>query len=72
MSSLPKNIEDELQFFLKLLIPNVILLRCLHGEEQHLRGNLDQNIKATPFVQVKVEIKQGQGSISRFGLGLDA
>jgi hypothetical protein len=51
------------------------LLRCLHvehGEEQHLRENLDLNVKATPFVHVKIKIEQGQGSISRFGLGLDA
>jgi hypothetical protein len=75
MSSLPKHIEGELRFFLELLVCNVILLRCLHvehGEEQQLKGNLDLNVKATPFVHVKVEIGQGQGLVSRFGLGLDA
>ncbi len=56
-----------MQFFLELLVPSVILLRCLyveHGEEQHLTWNLDLNVKATPFVHVKVEIEQGQGSVS--------
>jgi len=69
MSSLPKHIEDELQYFLELLVPNAILLTCLHvehGEEQHLSGNSDLNVKATPFIHVKVKIEQG----SRSGLGL--
>jgi hypothetical protein len=73
MSSLPKHIEDELQSFLKLLVPNAILLKCIHvehGEEQHLRGNSNLNVETTPLAHVKVEIEQGQGS--KLGLGLNA
>jgi hypothetical protein len=32
MSCLPKHIEDQLQSFLELLVPNPILLKCLHVE----------------------------------------
>jgi hypothetical protein len=74
MSSLPKHIEDELQFFLELLVPNAILLRCLHvehGEEQHLSGNSKMNVEATPFLHVKVKIKQGQGLGLKLGLNLE-
>jgi hypothetical protein len=59
MSSLPKHTKDELQSILELLIPNAILLSCLHvehGEEQHLKSNLDMSVEATPFVHVKVNI----------------
>jgi hypothetical protein len=51
------------------------LLRCLHvkhGEEQHLKGHLDLNVKVTPSIHVKVKIEQGQGSRSRLGLKLNA
>jgi hypothetical protein len=60
MSSLPKHIEDELQSFLELLVPNAILLRCLHvehGEKQHLKGDSNMYVEATSFVHVKVKIK---------------
>jgi hypothetical protein len=70
MSSLPKHIEDELQFFLELLVFNVIMLRCLHvehREEQCLKRNSNLNVETTPFVHVKVEMEQG--SRSRLGLG---
>jgi len=73
MFSLPKHIKDELQPFLKLLVLNAILLKCLHvehGEEQHLRGISSLNVETTPLAHVKVEIEEGQGS--RFGLGLNA
>jgi hypothetical protein len=73
MSSLPKHIEDELQFFLELLVLDVILLRCLHvehGEEQHLRSNSNLNVRKTPSIHGKVEI--GQGSRSTLGLRSDA
>jgi len=60
---------------LELLVPNEILLKCLHvehGEEQHfkakIRGNSNMNVEATHLVHVKVNIKQGQG----LGLRLDA
>jgi hypothetical protein len=59
MSSLPQHTKDELQSFVEPLILNAILLSCLHvehGEEQHLRGNSDLNVKATSFVHVKVKI----------------
>jgi hypothetical protein len=60
VSSLPKHIEDELQSFLDILVPNAILLRCLHvkhEEEQHLRRNSNLNVKTTHFTHVKVEIE---------------
>jgi hypothetical protein len=65
MFSLPKHIKDGLPFFLELLVPNAILLTCLHvehGKEQHPRGNSNMNVEATSFVHVKVKIEQGQGS----------
>jgi len=51
------------------------LLRCLHvedGKEQHLTRNSNFNIEATHLIHVKIEIREGQASESRLGLGLNA
>jgi hypothetical protein len=37
-----------------------------HGEEQHLKGNLDLNVEVTPSIHVKIKIEQGL-TISFYG-----
>ncbi len=71
MFSLPSSVEDELQKFLKLFVPNVILLKnkiklsILSVKVKHVKDELQK-----PTLDVKVEqVKQGNGYV-KIGLAI--
>lgn len=54
MFSLARWVKDDLQFFLKLLIPNVKLLKDgIDGQKGHGEGNVRARRNQVPTVKVK-------------------